>query len=162
MLLLLLDFTILQTTLTTTELYVTKMYKIRSLSSVNRQADAVLFWNNVDIGNNITHIVKKCGVTVGLQQNACLHCWWDILDLRQNDCCSVCETETPGYHVCEKLSEMDLPSQIVRRAPMSRPLLVRELDGIIARWERDPVVVNLFDDDKKKTFFPKAKVQHIK
>ena len=110
-----------------------------------RKANAILFWNNINIGTNISHMTEEmrryCRSKECLREQLVRYFGFTVT--KQNRCCSTCE-DLSCSKLCEKLSAMDLP-KIVRRAPMSHPLLVRDLDRIIAQWNPDQAVINLFE-----------------
>ena len=125
----------------TMEMY---MQQIGRAARGRPKADAILYWNNADIGNNITHMSDEmrrfCRSKECVRKQLVNHFGFEVTE--QKRCCSECKAM--DVDVCKKMSAMNLP-KIVRDTPMSRPLLVREIDCIIARWRPDQAVVNLFD-----------------
>lgn len=112
----------------------------------SKQANAILYWNNADIGNNITHMSEEmrryCRSAECLRRQLIGHFGFSIV--KQDRCCSNCDETNLCQDVCKKMSQMDLPAHIVRRAAMSRPLLIRELSCIITRWQPNPAITNMF------------------
>ena len=118
------------------------MQQIGRAGRSRKQAKAVLYWNNADIGTNIKHMSdtmrRYCRSTECLRSQ--IIGYFGFENVAQSKCCSTCDVPTPSAP-SDELNKL----KIVRSKPLSRPLLIRELKKIFTQWQPDPAVVLMFD-----------------